>query len=141
MTPVMRRMTAVLALCLVAGCGGDDNKDSGSEAAETPAGTEVRAQDAGAKAAARGLQTYVEACYAGNQDYSACATAEELGASDLPLGSEAGQVEVLDPTATGYRVVSHSESGNTYEIKANDGAMERSCEAVVETESCAGGTW
>jgi hypothetical protein len=138
----MRRLTALLVLCLVAGCGGDDKKDTATGAtAAAPAGTEVRAQDAEAKAAARTLTTYLEACYADTQDYSACDTDEALGATDLTLGSDGGQVEVLDATAASYRVVAHSASGNTYTIEKTDAGMQRSCEAAVETPSCPDATW
>lgn len=140
--PVMRRSIGMLVLCcLVAGCGDDNKKDDSPAAAPATSGAEVRGQDAEAKAYARTLSTVVEACYADSMDYANCDTGGELDSAGVPFGTGAGQVEVLDATADGYRIVAHSTSGNTYEIAKTAKGMKRSCEAEAETEACAGGTW
>src|SRR5690349_20654782 len=138
----MRKLTALFALCLLAGCGGEDKtSETESRTTDAAATADVVAQDARAKAGARILSTYVEACFADKQDYSGCTTGDALGATEVDLGSEAGQVEVLDAGAAGYRIVAHSESGNTYTITKSDTGMQRSCEAATETRSFTGGSW
>src|SRR4051794_30512926 len=143
MTPTMRKSMGLVVLCLLAGCGGDDKSTTTSSqpSGQSSAAVAVTSQDALAKAGARILSTYVEACYAENQDYSGCTTAETLGATEVKLGSGPGQVEVTDADATGYRIVSHSESGNTYEIAKTDQGTTRTCGADTATSACVGGTW
>src|ERR687887_2318774 len=72
-------------------------------------GQREKGQDANAKSDARNLVSQVESCYADSQDYSACDTAAELGATGLSIGNTAGKVEVSASTATTYTVTAHSK--------------------------------
>lgn len=150
---------SVIAVLLFAGCGGsDDKKDEKKPAAqaatqaEAPAEESVEAeapadggdpesQDAEAKANARNLVSEVETCFLDQQDYTAC---QEPEASELPLGTDVGQVEVSEADVAEYTVAAHSESGNEFTItKGPDGTVERACDASAGSEEggCADGTW
>ena len=103
-------------------------------------GQREKGQDANAKSDARNMVSQVESCYADSQDYTACDTAAELGATGLDIGNTAGKVEVSASTATTYTVTAHSKSGGTFNIvKAADGTSSRTC--AGGTKGCNGGTW
>ena len=95
-----------------------------------------KGQDADAKSQARNIVSAIESCYAETQDYGSCeneATVEDLTSSGLPLGSAAGQVEVVDASTAGntFVVTAHSRSGSgttTFTITKTAGAAPvRSC--------------
>lgn len=124
-----------VAALLVAGCG-DDDDDSGDSGGspDTQAAPAALEQDATAKAGARTLATFVEACFAGEQDYSAC--------QDAAAGEEVGEATVETADAATFAIVSPSESGNEFRIeKTAGGAMERTCETAGEGGCSADGTW
>ena len=103
-------------------------------------GQREKGQDANAKSDARNMVSQVESCYADSQDYTACDTAAELGATGLSVGGGAGQVNVPASTATTYTVTAHSKSGGTFNIvKAADGTSSRTC--AGGTKGCNGGSW
>jgi type IV pilus assembly protein PilA len=104
-------------------------------------GQREKGQDANAKSDARNLVSQVESCYADSQDYTACDTAGELGATGLSIGNTAGKVEVTGPaTASTYTATAHSKSGGTFNIvKAADGTSSRTC--AGGTKGCNGGSW
>jgi type IV pilus assembly protein PilA len=104
-------------------------------------GQREKAQDANAKSDARNLVSQVESCFADSQDYTACDTAGELGATGLSIGNGSGQVEVTGPaTASTYTAKAHSKSGGTFNIvKAADGTSSRTC--AGGTKGCNGGNW
>ena len=89
-----------------------------------------KGQDADAKSQARNIVSAVESCYAETQNYGSCeneATVEDLTSSGLPLGTAAGQVEVVDAStdANGFLVTAHSRSGagtTTFSIRKVAGA-------------------
>ncbi len=125
----------VLAFAL-AGCGGDDNNgsDGSDEAVETVDAGLALEQDAQAKADARELVTFVEACYVDSQDYTQCVDA--AGKEDV------GQATVEAPSATEFVVTSVSESGNEFTVtKGADGALERTCTEPGEGGCAEDGSW
>ena len=127
----------LIALALVAGCG-DDNEDEndggGSTATTETAAASPAAQDAQAKADARELTTVLEACYADQQDYSACRRAE--GWDDV------GEARVESATATDYTIVSPSGSGNEFRLaKRADGSMTRECVEPGRAGCPSSGRW
>jgi type IV pilus assembly protein PilA len=127
----VRRTAAVVvaSAVLIAGCGGDDEKDA--ESAKT--------DDAQAKSNARNLVSEVEVCYAENQDYSAC---ENPAGTQLPIGSGEGQVEVHEASTTGYTVVAHSKSGNSFTLTKSESGTKRTCGAGGSEEGgCKDGRW
>jgi hypothetical protein len=122
----------VLALAL-AGCGDDDDDNGSDEPTTVEAGAAV-GQDAEAKANARELVTFVEACYIDNQDYSQCLDAS--GQEDV------GEATVEAPSAAEFVVISPSASGNEFRItKRGGGALELTCETPGEGGCPEGGTW
>jgi hypothetical protein len=134
----IRRLIAAVALAatLVAtGCGGDEKTDP----ADAPA---AKSQDAQAKSDVRNLVSTVESCYADQQSYASCRTAQSLGDTGLQLGSAPGQVEVSTATADSYEAVGHSESGNDFKIvKEPGGGLQRTCSAPDKGGCPAGGAW
>lgn len=132
---------SVTSVLLLGGCGGSDDE----EKAETPPETQaepaaVERQDAEARSNARTLATEVETCFVDQQDYTAC---QEPEGTELPLGSDAGKVEVAEADVAEFTIVAHSESGNVFTItKGPDGALKRTCEAAgSEDGGCSEGTW
>ena len=105
-------------------------------------GQREKGQDANAKSDARNLVSQVESCYADTQDYTACDSSGELGATGLNYGSGQGQVEVsaANDNPDTYTVTAHSRSGGTFNIvKAADGTSSRTCSGG--TKGCNGGSW
>jgi type IV pilus assembly protein PilA len=98
-------------------------------------GQRSKGQDADAKSNARNLASQMESCYANEQTYTSC-TPDASGniqgdATGLPVGGTQGQVEVTNPSATGYTIIAHSKSGINYSIvKANNGASTRPCSSA-----------
>lgn len=147
-------VTAALMAVALAGCGGggDDKKSAAKEsepAAETaetaqtadPAGGDVAGEAKQARTDARNAVSLVETCYVDAMDYSACADPQMLTDGGLTPGSEGGQVEVTDATATAYTVSAYTSDGSWFSVeKSDDGSSARSCDAVAEA-GCNDGTW
>lgn len=140
----MERLTCVLVLLALAGCGGDDEPLS-AVMTPTPDAQQkqaVLAQDAQAKSNARNLVSEMEACYVTVQRYSGC----DLRESGYPLGDGPGQVEISDAGGDTYEITAHSKSGNTFVVSKRPdtdgllGQLERTC-TTVEPGGCDGGTW
>ena len=126
----------LIAVALLPGCGGDD--DGGDSATtgttETRAAQSPMALDAQAKSDARELVTYVEACYADQQDYSAC--------RDAARGEDVGRATVLSADAATFTVASPSESGNEFRLdRTGAGALERTCTKPGDAGCPANGRW
>ena len=109
-----------------------------------------RGQDASAKANARNLAGQVQLCYqaAVVSEYTSCDTLPELTAAadgplSLPYGSGPGQAEVVSATATTYRVVSHSQSGNdfTLDLQVPGGSLARDCTTRNDSGCPPDGQW
>jgi type IV pilus assembly protein PilA len=105
-------------------------------------GQRSKAQDAGAKSAARNTVSHVESCYANSQDYTACdntglTTNEQVPAGDLT------DVVVTPNTKDGYAIVATSKSGNTFTItKApGTGAVTRTCATTGKGACPSSGSW
>ena len=105
-------------------------------------GQRSKAQDAGAKSAARNTVSHVESCYANSQDYTTCdntglTTNEQVPAGDLT------NVVVTPNTKDGYAIVATSKSGNTFTItKApGTGAVTRTCATTGKGACPTSGSW
>lgn len=149
MRPNMARMrTATLVLiCSLAfaGCGGNDGSSTDTGRASTaPAASNATGADATAKAAAVKLVGAVEICFLRTHDYSSCDSSGDLPHVGVKLGSDPGQTEVTEATASDFKIVAHSTSGNTFTLtKAKTaGDYDRSCEVAGDDNGgCQGGTW
>ena len=125
-----------VAALAFAGCGGDDDNgdNGGASTTDTAASGGAAQQDAQAKSNARELVTYVEACYAGEQDYSAC--------QDAAAGEDLGEATVETADAATFSIVSPSESGNEFRIdRTAAGVLKRTCDTAGEGGCEADGTW
>ena len=123
----------VLGLAL-AGCGEDDDNASDDAAESTVDAGVATQQDAGAKADARELVTFVEACFIDQQDYTRCLDA--AGTEDV------GEATIEASAPGGYVVISPSESGNEFRIeKAASSTLQRTCEEPGSGGCPASGRW
>ena len=125
-----------MLMVALAGCGEED--DGGAR--DTTVGTDTQAeqspaaQDAQAKSDARELVTHVEACYADQQNYSAC--------RDAARGEDVGRALVVSADAATFTVVSPSESGNEFRLdRTRQGTLRRTCTAPGEAGCPANGRW
>jgi type IV pilus assembly protein PilA len=120
-------------------------------------GQRTKGQDADAKSNARNLVSQLESCYATTQDYTNCATSQDVLDSSLPLpgGSTTsaagtpgqGEVGVATPSANGYVINAMSKSGTTFTITKAAGKFTKpyTCDNAGKG-GCAGsgggaGTW
>jgi hypothetical protein len=136
-------LAAVLVVALpIAGCGDDkSNRDAAYKAPETTPATAANPADAAeAKSAARAAASAVESCFVDSMDYSQCKSAKVLSAAGAGVepGSDPGQVEVTEATASTYKIEAHAEGGAVFAIeKAASGEMKRTCSGP----GCEGGSW
>jgi hypothetical protein len=139
-----RISVGVIALAIAtafAGCGGDDSKKSSAAADKPAAAAKPAVTSVAAKIAARTGVTVVEACYTDTADYSQCQTAAALGQYDeqIKWGTEPGQVQVADASASTYTVQSDSSDGVSFKVeKGEDGTLTRSC---TDGDGCNAGAW
>jgi type IV pilus assembly protein PilA len=113
-------------------------------------GQQAKGQDADAKSNARNVVSAVQSCYAETQNYSECATTDDLEANGAKPGVTVvstapteGQVQVTAGTPTGgYTVTAMSKSGGTFSIATGeDGTASRSCSAPSEGGCKSDSTW
>jgi type IV pilus assembly protein PilA len=76
-------------------------------------GQREKAQDGSAKSDARNMVSHMESCFTDSQTYDNCETTLTSANTGLEIGTGQGQVQVLDTTADGYRVVAKSKSNGT----------------------------
>ena len=96
-----------------------------------------KGQDASAKSSARNLVSFVESCFADQQNYSNCESSTQLGGTAgvtglnlLATGTTltAGAVEVTAASSNTYTIQALSNSGNVFQIsKASTGLISRDC--------------
>jgi type IV pilus assembly protein PilA len=73
-------------------------------------GHKDRGEDAVAKSNARVLVTQIESCFAANGDYEKCDTLAELGAAEVPYGTNGGEASVTSATKMSYIIDGYSQS-------------------------------
>ena len=102
-------------------------------------GQQQKGEDADAKSNARNAVSQVESCYANEQDYTKCQTAD-LTNTGLDLGTGNGQVDIAANTAKGFTVTAKSKSTTSFLIKKDPatGKITRSCTAP-KTGGCPSG--
>lgn len=109
-------------------------------------GQRSKAQDGNAKTDVRNLASQIEACWINEQTYVGCGIEVAAAGTGLPIGSGAGQVQVLRETITGYelRATSRSTDGgaHTFTVVHNiGGVFERRCAPAGRGGCKADGTW
>jgi len=102
-------------------------------------GQQQKGEDADAKSNARNAVSQTESCYANEQDYTKCQTAD-LTNTGLDLGTNPGQVAVVANGTKGFDVTAKSKSGTSFIIKKDPttGKISRSCSAP-KTGGCPSG--
>jgi len=101
-----------------------------------------KGQDADAKSNARNMVSQLESCYAQDQDYTNCASSDDVTSSGLPIGGATGQVELSGLGAAAYTVVGHSKSNNNFTIrKTGGGAPTRACTTTGKGGCPSNGSW
>jgi type IV pilus assembly protein PilA len=103
-------------------------------------GQREKGQDADAKSNARNIVSHMESCFATKETYDGCETSGDVTDSGIALGTSNGQVEIPagDTSATGYKVVARSESGNTFTITKSSSGVSRTC---TGDGGCNGSSW
>jgi type IV pilus assembly protein PilA len=112
-------------------------------------GKRDRADDTDAKAAARDLVTYMDACYTSKEDFTKCSTQADADANSLDWGAAPGQVRVTDATKTTYEVkaISNAATNGVNHIftirRSIGGPMVLSCTAGAQDNAggCKNGAW
>ena len=105
-------------------------------------GQRSKAQDAGAKSAARNTVSHVESCYANSQTYASCNNAGLIANEQVPAG-DLTNVTVTANGTQGYSIVATSSSGNSFTIAKDPatGAVSRTCATGGKGACPTGGTW
>jgi type IV pilus assembly protein PilA len=106
-------------------------------------GQQKKGQDAAAKSAVRNAVTHVEGCLTTESSPGACSASNPSLAADktgltFQTGASTGpgEIQLSDPTSSGYSVTAASASGVTYTItKAGNGGVTRTCSSAG-TGSC-----
>ena len=100
-------------------------------------GQATKGRDADAKSDARNMVSQLESCFVDQNTYVGTGPAGTCLSSNtgLTIGTGLGQVQITNPTASGYTVVAKSQSGSTFTVVRNATGMTRSC------TGCAGGSW
>jgi type IV pilus assembly protein PilA len=105
-------------------------------------GQRTKGQDSSAKSAARNLVTSIESYYATNKTYVGASTDNDVQKSGV-LGSGAGQADISTATTSGYTLVGHSASGNSFTISKTGAGntIDRTC-TTTGSGGCPGnGSW
>jgi type IV pilus assembly protein PilA len=103
-------------------------------------GQRSKGQDSSAKSAARNLVSAIEGFYATNKTYAGAASDDDITKSGV-YGSGDGEADIVSSSASGYRVVGRSASGNRFTITKSSGTVTRTC-TTTSTGGCpSGGTW
>jgi type IV pilus assembly protein PilA len=101
-------------------------------------GQRQKGQDASAKSNVRNLVSHMESCFTTAEDYTNCASGQDVTNSGLPIGTANGQVEINAANATGYTLVGHSMSGNTFTYTKAGATTTKTC---TGSGGCNGGSW
>jgi type IV pilus assembly protein PilA len=97
------------------------------------------AEDAEAKSNARNLMSHMDSCFVPSEDFTKCTTQVEIGANDLPWGTNPGQVSVTDTTEKTYEIVAVSKDGHEFKInRSTAGDFDRTCNGGA---GCRNGEW
>ena len=105
-------------------------------------GQRAKGQDSDAKSNARNLVSEIESCFATEENYTLCDTSGELGTISITIGSGTGAAQISSATSQGgYTIIARSESGNTFSIAKNAGAITRSCAVTADAGCPSTGNW
>jgi type IV pilus assembly protein PilA len=109
-------------------------------------GQRAKAQDANAKEDVRNLASQIEACWHTDDGYLGCPAELTAASTGLPMGTGAGQVQIVSVTETGYELesVSRSTVGGAHKFRILHnigGVFARECEPAGKGGCRPDGTW
>ena len=103
-------------------------------------GQREKGQDSSAKSAARNLVSSIESFYATNKTYVGAASDQDVQKSGV-LGTGDGEADIANATATGYRIVGKSASGNLFTITKSGSTVTRDCTTTNKGGCPSSGSW
>jgi type IV pilus assembly protein PilA len=101
-------------------------------------GQRQKGQDSEAKSNVRNLVSHMESCFTTAEDYTNCATSPDVTNSGIALGTADGEVEISAASATGYTLVGHSKSQETFTYDKSGSTVTKTC---TGTGGCNSGSW
>ncbi len=103
-------------------------------------GQRGKGQDSSAKSAARNLVSAMESFFATNNTYVGAGADDDITKSGV-YGTGDGQADISTTSATGFRVIGRSASGNRFTITKAGSTVTRTC-TTTNTGACpSGGSW
>ncbi len=107
-----------------------------------------KAMDADAKSNSRNLVSQIESCFAIEEDYRNCDSADDLEGLALNWGTGGGEVSVTDSDLHSYEITSvskasHGDTRHIFVMTKHDlsGTTTRDCTPVGKGGCPAGGVW
>jgi type IV pilus assembly protein PilA len=103
-------------------------------------GQRSKGQDSSAKSAARNLVSAIESFYATNKTYVGAASDDDVQKSGV-FGTGNDEADIASSSATGFRIIGRSSSGNRFTITKAGSTVTRTC-TTTNTGACpSGGSW
>jgi type IV pilus assembly protein PilA len=103
-------------------------------------GQRGKGQDSSAKSAARNLVSAMESFYATNKTYVGAGSDDDITKSGVS-GTGDGEADISTTSATGFRVIGRSASGNRFTITKSGSTVTRSCTTTNSGACPSGGSW
>jgi type IV pilus assembly protein PilA len=103
-------------------------------------GQRGKGQDSSAKSAARNLVSAIEGFYATNKTYVGAASDDDITKSGV-YGAGDGEADIASSSATGFRIIGRSASGNRFTITKAGSTVTRTCTTTNSGACPSGGTW
>ena len=102
-------------------------------------GQRQKGQDAEAKSNVRNLVSHMESCFTTGETYVGCnATQSDIANSGLPVSGAGASLVISGQTATDYKLVGTSKSGNTFTYDKSGATVTKSC---TGNAGCNAGKW
>ena len=102
-------------------------------------GQRQKGQDAEAKSNVRNLVSHMESCFTTGETYVGCnATQTDIANSGLPVAGAGASLVISGQTATDYKLVGTSKSGNTFTYDKAGATVTKSC---TGNAGCNAGKW
>jgi type IV pilus assembly protein PilA len=105
-------------------------------------GQSEKGKDSSAKSAARNLVSAVESFYATNKTYSGADSDTDVQDSGVyTSGTQTGKASIPAASDTGYTIIGHSGSGNTFTIQKSGATVTRTCKTTNKGSCPTSGNW
>jgi type IV pilus assembly protein PilA len=103
-------------------------------------GQRSKGQDSSAKSAARNLVSAMESFFATNKTYVGAGSDDDITKSGV-YGTGDGEADISTTSATGFRVIGRSASGNRFTITKAGSSVTRTCTTTNSGACPSGGSW